>query len=259
MISDSDRLLKEKYLGMKTPDFFVDCERLKSGEPLAYVIGWIPFLDTKIYLDQHPLIPRPETEFWVQHAINSIRGGHMSLFPAKRLHSDIQPHRILDLCAGSGAIGVAFGNAFPKARVDFCEIDPRLHATITKNICENGIDYTHTRIFGGDLFSEIPRGTTYDMILANPPYIDPLLGRVEESVTTFEPHRALYGGVGGMELIARIIADAPAYLKPEGALVIEHEPEQSKAIHARSREALFTHATTYKDQYGIERYSILTR
>ncbi len=242
-------LLKEKYHGEKSEGFFTDCERLKAGEPLAYIIGFTPFLNTQIWLDSKPLIPRPETENWVGGAIASMR---------KLMDTEYSSLRVLDLCAGSGAIGVAVLQDIPMARVDFCEIDPSHHANIIKNICENGIDYTTTRIFGGDLFSEIPHGTTYDVILSNPPYIDPAHDRAEKSVKTHEPHRALYGGTEGLEIIERIVRLAPAYLKPKGILYIEHEPEQSRAIitYASTR---YARAATMLDQYKVERFTILKK
>ena len=66
-------LLKEKYHGEKTSKFEADVARLTKGEPLAYVIGWIPFYDCKIDVSLHPMIPRPETEFWVEKAITVIK------------------------------------------------------------------------------------------------------------------------------------------------------------------------------------------
>ena len=88
-----DWLLKEKYKGVKSRAFLADCQELKAGVPLAYVIGSIPFLDTKIYLDSKPLIPRPETEYWTEQAIKSIK--------------TVASANVLDLCSGSVCIGVA--------------------------------------------------------------------------------------------------------------------------------------------------------
>ena len=242
VIQEEAWLLRDKYAGVRSPAYDFDLERLRRGEPLAYIIGWTPFLDTKIYLDSYPLIPRPETEYWTALAIAEIKKHSNPL--------------ILDLCAGSGAIGVAVLEAVPMAQVDFCEIDLRLHATIVKNICDNGIDYARTRIFHGDLFEKIPTGTQYDFILSNPPYIDPALDRAETSVKKYEPHLALYGGVAGMEIIKRIITEAPQYLAPNGALWIEHEPEQVPALTALA-QSHFANVTTLNDQFGVPRFSIL--
>jgi HemK-like putative methylase len=142
-------------------------------------------------------------------------------------------------------------------RVDFAEIDTRHHGTIVDNVCDNGLDYTLARVFGGDLFSEIPRGTRYDAILSNPPYIDPALDRAEPSVKKYEPANALYGGKDGMELITRIINDAHAYLSQNGTLWVEHEPEQAVRIAELGASAGFT-VNTQNDQFGISRFSILS-
>ena len=234
-------LLREKYNGEKTKGFFADCERLQNGEPVAYVIGHQPFLDVQIDLDSKPLIPRPETEWWTKLAIEHITKNGTP--------------RVLDLCAGSGAIGVATLKAVPTAQIDFAEMDVTHHGTIVNNICDNGTDYTRTRVFGGDLFSEIPTGTTYDFILSNPPYIDPALNRAEASVKIFEPHLALYGGVHGMEIIEQILKDALAYLAEAGELWIEHEPEQAERINSLARELGYRTCETMRDQFGVLRVS----
>ncbi|MDE2021773.1 MAG: hypothetical protein KGI71_02515, partial [Patescibacteria group bacterium] len=74
MKKDEEWLLKEKYDGKETPEFEVDRRRLASSEPVAYVIGWQPFLGLKIHLDSRPLIPRPETEWWVEQFMSTISG-----------------------------------------------------------------------------------------------------------------------------------------------------------------------------------------
>ncbi|OGG86063.1 hypothetical protein A2392_01195 [Candidatus Kaiserbacteria bacterium RIFOXYB1_FULL_46_14] len=250
MDQSEEWLLKEKYNGEKCEAFFADLKRLTAGEPLGYVIGHAPFLNCKIFLDSHPLIPRPETEYWVEKAIKEIE---------KAGKASPRPLRILDLCAGSGAIGVAVAKAVPSAEVTFVEIDPSHLPTIEKNITQNLS--INRKVLGerfvvieSDLFSKVEG--EFDFILTNPPYIDPAIDRTEENVKNFEPHLALYGGVNGVELIARLIAEAPQYLSDNGQLWIEHEPEQTEMISKLAFDNLGS-IQTLPDQYGIERYSIL--
>jgi release factor glutamine methyltransferase len=243
-MTDEARLLKEKYGGVHSAEFLKDCGRLQNGEPLAYVIGTIPFLDTIIHLDSRPLIPRAETEFWTERAIAAInRSGRNE--PA-----------VLDLCAGSGAIGIAVAKAIPAAQVTFAELEKKHLPTIEKNLDANGISCTCYKVFASDLFENVPG--TFDFILSNPPYIDPAIDRAEESVKRYEPYTALYGGAHGMELIERIVIESPMHVRNGGQLWIEHEPEQVTRIHELAREHSFV-VSTCKDQYGVDRYSILTK
>lgn len=271
MNQEEQWLLKEKYSGEKSEAFFTDAALLKSGTPLAYLIGWVPFLNCRIYLSnnselvppipssrrhqeflsgdrtrikakQFALIPRPETEYWVEKAIAAIKNTKTE-----------KPH-ILDLCAGSGAIGIAVLKHIPNAHVTFGEIDPTHLPTIGKNLKANDIACTRYHVFQSDLFKKI--NGTFDVILTNPPYIDPALDRTETSVKMHEPHVALYGGIEGVECIKNIIKSAPTHLHQNGQLWIEHEPEQTTTIHAFAAENGFS-ATTHKDQYDIERFSIL--
>lgn len=229
-------LLKEKYNGLPTVEFYDDLKRLEAGEPLAYIIGWMPFCGAKIYLDSKPLIPRPETEFWTARAIEQIK--------------DRENPKVLDLCAGSGCIGVSVLRAIPGSTVDFVEIEERHRATILKNVAENGINSNRTKVINGSLFDNI--ADTYDMILTNPPYIDPdLKGRIQQSVLNYEPERALFGGPGGMELITEILEKAPQFLNDNGILFIEHEPEQAGYI-----QHLLPDIHSYPDQFGVIRFSI---
>jgi HemK-like putative methylase len=242
-------LLEEKYAGVKGEAFYADCKNLVLGEPLAYLIGFTSFLHCKIWLDGRPLIPRPETEFWVEEAIKVIKQGSTLSLGIQ----DIAP-RILDICSGSGCIGTAVANAIPHALVDFGEIDVNLLPTILKNLAENNIDKTRSTVVQTNLFSTLP--SRYDYILSNPPYIDESLDRTEMLVKKHEPYVALFGGEGGMEIITKLIADAPAHLAPAGQLWIEHEPEQSEAIKEIGEAYNFA-TSVHIDQFGVERYSIL--
>lgn len=246
---DERWLLEEKYGGEKSRAFFADLERLRAGEPLAYVIGRVPFLGCQIYLDSRPLIPRPETEFWVEKAIEKIKA--------------VAAPRALDLCAGSGAIGVAVAKHCSDASVTFAEIDPTHLPTIEKNLAQNlsvdgkvlgEVETERFQIIQSDLFEKVEG--QYDFILSNPPYIDPALDRAESSVKAYEPHLALYGGQGGLDILKRLIETAPKYLAPEGQIWLEHEPEQVEAIRERA-EACGFRSSAHSDQYGVQRYSVL--
>lgn len=244
-------LLAEKYHGQKTPAFYADCKRLALGEPLGYIIGWVPFLDTRIYLDSKPLIPRPETEYWTKEVLKTLTEQQtlaLGLTPS-------EPIRVLDLCAGSGCIGVAIAAAVPHTHVTFAELDAAHLDTIARNCQENGIPADLYTIVQSNCFSALP-DTTFDLIVSNPPYVDQSLGRVATSVSEHEPALALYGGANGLELITTIITAAPAHLQPGDALWLEHEPEQVAAIHDLAQHAGFQ-CTTYPDQYAVHRYSIL--
>ena len=274
-------LLAEKYHGEKNEAFFADCKRLALCEPLAYLIGHTPFLGCTIHLDAHPLIPRVETEFWVEQAIAAIQESQ-SIQPSLQIagHSAEKPlggggfgwgtqgvsesrdqesrgvTTVLDLCAGSGCIGVAVAKHVPAAEVDFAELNARLLPTIKHNCVANGIDADRYTIFHSNLLEGIPADKQYHFILSNPPYIDPALDRATDSVKSHEPHLALYGGVGGLEIIEQLIATAATHLVTHGQLWIEHEPEQSAAINDIARAHNFA-STNHLDQYNIARYSIL--
>lgn len=240
---EANWLLKEKYSDQESPEFLTDLKRLQDGEPLAYLIGHIPFLNTEVCLDTRPLIPRPETEFWVEKAIAEIKSAAEAVE---------RPIKVLDLCAGSGCIGVAVLKAVPNTEVDFVELETKHHLTITKNLQHNNIKTDRTNILGGDLFTEV--NGTYDFILTNPPYIDPALDRTSISVKEFEPAVALYGGEAGIAIIKKILESVSDYLEPTGVLYLEHEPEQSQII----RTICLQHgmgATVFMDQFNVERYT----
>lgn len=241
MDKEANWLLKEKYQGQTTEEYYADLKRLKNGEPLAYLIGHIPFLDCTIYLDSKPLIPRTETEYWVGKVITELKTKPDTV-------------TILDLCAGSGCIGVAIAKHLPNSQVTLAEIDKNHLPTIGKNLQANNISCDRYQVFQSDLFNKI--AGKFDVILTNPPYIDGKLNRTAPSVKKFEPSQALYGGKAGIELITQIIKTAPTHLNAHGLLFIEHEPEQSQAITKLAKANNFD-ITVLTDQYKIKRYSRL--
>ena len=221
-------------------------QEMQTDPTEDYERGWVPFLDCKIYLDSHPLIPRVETEYWVEQAIEEIRkskGGN------REIHC-------LDLFAGSGAIGVAILKHLPGARVDFGEIDAAHFPTISKSIRENDIDGTHTHIIETDVWSAIP--DAYDFVFANPPYLsESRRDRIQDSVLVHEPEVALFAAEEGLALIRKTIEGVRTHLLPGGALYLEHDPEQSEPISKLALENnLMT--KTRDDQFGVARWSAVS-
>lgn len=236
-------LLDEKYNGVPNDAYTADCARLAEGEPLAYVIGHTPFLACTIHLDSRPLIPRVETEFWVAAAIDQLR---------QSTHTT--PH-VLDLCAGSGCIGVAIAHALPNTRITFAEIAAQHVPTIKKNIQSNCLTPEIHTIVQSDLFTHC--SGVYDTIVTNPPYINPAANTVAPDVVRHEPAQALFGGTDGTEYITRIITTARPFLTQTGTLWIEHEPAHCSMIAEHAQAHGFT-TTTHTDQYGVYRYSVLS-
>ncbi len=239
MTKDESWLLEEKYGGVRTPECEADCARLQGGEPVAYVIGTQPFLGLTIYLDSKPLIPRPETEWWVERALGEGIVGES---------------RVLDLCAGSGAIGCAALKYLPHAHVYFGEIDPAHESTIYKNIRENHLDASRADVRVGDLVAPFV-GMTFDLILANPPYI-PESRELDLSVADHEPSLALRSGPHGLDLMRRLARELRTFLAPNGVAYIECDSEHAEEARTLFAAAGFS-ATLHTDPYDRPRVIVV--
>lgn len=237
---EKKQLLRDKYADIPSSAYETDLARLASGEPLAYVIGWMPFLGLRIRLDSKPLIPRPETEWWAEELLKRI----------EERHGD-NPFHLLDLCAGSGAIGLAVLARFPTARVSFGELDPAHVALIRENIRENGLDESRADVRSGDLFVPFA-GERFDVIATNPPYI-PSTRTLDASVLDHEPAIALFSEEDGLGLIRRIATESAQHLLPKGELWMECD-ESNAAIAAELVSAGGASSADMRtDQYGRPR------
>jgi release factor glutamine methyltransferase len=235
-LKEKEWLLREKYGGQKTPEFFEDVKRLESGEPIDYLIGFFDFLGCRIDLSSRPLIPRAETEWWVEKAIQDF--GH-------RMSKD----SILDIFSGSGCIGVALLKHLPNIQVDFGEKDPAFVAQIEKNLAQNDIDPKRAQIFTSDVFQKIPP-KKYDFIFANPPYISrKKIEDVQKSVLAYEPRGALFAEDDGLFYIKQLLAEAPNFLAPNGKLFIEFDSWQKPAIESHCQGRTLT-VGFREDQFG---------
>lgn len=238
--SDAALIRRDKYHNDPTVDITADLARVAAGEPLAYVIGWIPFLGVRIALDSHPLIPRPETEWWTEQLIAHLKD-----------RFGTNPFTLLDLGAGSGAIGIAVLAHLPHAQVWFVEQDPAHSQQIRDNLTHNNLAPTRTTVCTGDLFA--PLGSTrFDIIASNPPYI-PDNRPLDASVADFEPAAALFSGTDGLTLIRRIAATTPDHLMPGGELWLECDTTHTAQVQALLTAAGAADAAIHTDLYGRPR------
>ncbi len=179
--------------------------RVRSRKPAAYLIGEIQFAGLPFHVDERVLIPRSPIGELI------AKGFEPWLSQA--------PRRILDLCAGSGCIGIASAIAFPEARVDLVENDAAALEVCRQNIerhrCGDRVHMVRSDLFAG------VKGAQYDLILANPPYVP--AGEVKLLPAEFrhEPRVALEAGRDGMDVVARILGEATRYLTDRGVLICE--------------------------------------
>ncbi len=250
-------LLKEKYPeinlsdlngashGKLTQQFNKDIERLKAGEPLDYVIGFTEFLGCKIDLSKNPLIPRPETEYWVGAAVESLK-----------LKVKSKGIKILDIFSGSGCIGISIMRHIKKSKVTFAEKDKKFLKQIKINCLLNKIAQKRYNIIQSDIFSNVKE--KYDFIFANPPYIPKSrINKIQKSVLKYEPKMALFGGSDGLFYIKKFLKGAIKYLNINGKIYMEFDSIQKRQIEKLIRKYGYGKCEFFKDQYNKYRWVII--
>ena len=237
-------LLQEKYNGKLTPAAKKDIKRLKSGEPLDHLIGFVEFLGCKILVDKNVLIPRFETEFWVQEAIDEL-----SSYKVNKVC------KVLDMFAGSGAIGIAVLKHARNTHTVcvFAESEKEAVAQIKKNCDINKIPKSRYHIIQSDIFSNIQG--RFDVIFANPPYIPTARKhKVQTSVLKYEPKEALFGGPDGLSFVTRFLTEAKDFLSPGGKIYMEFDTMQRHKINILLKKLRYKTWQFHKDQYGRFRW-----
>lgn len=191
-------------------------KRRKDHEPVAYITGKACFFSMELFVSPDVLIPRPDTETLVEQAITALRVG------GSELH-------VLDLCTGSGCAALAIAKSCPQVHLTATDISTAALAIAQKNADLFGLA-DRISFLQGDLFAAMDSSTRpFQVITANPPYIPSAqIESLAPEIAKHEPRLALDGGVDGLQLIGRIVADAPNYLASEGLLLIETAYDQTE-------------------------------
>jgi len=180
-------------------------KRIRTRKPAAYLTGAAWFAGLPFVVDERVLIPRSP--------IAELIGNRFQPWVTA------EPKRILDLCAGSGCIGVACAVSFPGATVDLADLDAGALAVMKQNVALHELG-GRVRAVKSDLFKAL-EGRRYDLIVCNPPYIPTGRWRKLPREYHHEPRRALEGGGDGLRLVDRILRAAPDHLARNGVLVLE--------------------------------------
>jgi release factor glutamine methyltransferase len=220
-------------------------ERTRENKPLQYILGTVDFCGLKINVRPPILIPRPETEYWVDwlsQLLKNRAGASLS---------------ILDLCSGSGCIALALAHTLPNSTVLGLDINEQA----IKLACENtqNLRITNATFKHSDLFSALNNSTQFDLIVSNPPYIEKSeWNSLENEVKLWEDPKALIAPDEGLYFYKQIISAARNYLKAgERAfpcLVFEIGALQGQAVSALLAHAHFSNITIHKDLAGRDRF-----
>lgn len=208
-------------------------ERRLSGEPLPYILGEWEFFGLPFYVNRSVLIPRPDTECMVETALQKLTP---------------ERNRVLDLCCGSGCIGIALA-VRGGAKVTAADISADALEVTERNARRNGVSVDTIR---SDFLDGIEG--SFDLIVCNPPYLsqEDMDGR--DLSLRFEPELALYGGADGLDFYRRLAAEYRRVLKPDGTLLIEIGMTQEQDV-----SALFPGSKCIHDYGGRPRVIVVER
>lgn len=215
--------------------------RRAALEPVAYLIGHKEFYGLDFVVDARVLVPRPETELLVEKALERLKV------------RTLERPNIVDVGTGSGAIAVALALHLPEAQIMAIDISPAALELARQNVERHGLT-ERVRLLEGDLLD--PLDQPVDLIVSNPPYT--ILSEIDEGVRRHEPRQALDGGADGLDLYRRLLAAAPAKLRPGGAVLLEIGATQAAAVAELARRS-FPEASVavHQDLAGRDRVIVI--
>ena len=215
--------------------------RIVAGEPLAYILGEWSFYGLDFKVTPDVLIPRDDTMAVTDLAVEAARN-----YPA--------PQRVLDLCTGSGCIGLALAHYVDSARVTLGDISEPALRVAKQNLANLRLK-SRVTAFSVDVLQPAPKFLgQFDLIVSNPPYVTTKeMAALDVSVWAYEPHLALEGGEDGLDFYRAIVKNFDAALRPGGMFCFEFGLGQETALEAILQAAGLEEITFRKDLRGVVR------
>ena len=216
-------------------------EEIIKGKPVQYITNNQEFMRLNFYVDENVLIPQPDTEILVEEVIKSI---------------DIKENiEILDMCTGSGCIGISLAKNIENTKVTLVDISKEAIEIAKKNAIQNGVENKVTFI-QSDMFENV-KGK-FDIIVSNPPYIKTDIIQALDKQVQNEPYIALDGGEDGLDFYKILINEAHKYLKKDGKIFLEIGYDQKQEIESLAKQSKhYKKIETIKDLSQNDRVIIL--
>lgn len=215
--------------------------RRVKGEPMAYILGLREFWSLPLKVSSATLIPRPDTERLVELALD---------FAHKRLENQ-ENLQILDLGTGTGAIALALASELGE-KAQIIGVDFQAEAVKLAEENRENLGFKNVQFLQSDWFSAL-ENQRFDLIVSNPPYIDAEDENLTVGDVRFEPLTALVADNNGLSDLQKIIQNAPLYLKPQGALMLEHGWQQGEPVRHLFDLSLWEAIETAQDYGGNDR------
>lgn len=226
-------------------------DRRAQREPLQHITGLAPFRHLELAVGPGVFVPRPETEWVTQFAIDElVRAGGDTSSRAATLATE--PLRAVDLCTGSGAIALSIATELPHTRVWAVEKSEQAYRWATRN--RESLGASNLTLQHGEVVDALPElDGTVTVVVSNPPYIPTGMIPRDPEVQHFDPHLALYGGEDGLDVVRQVSVTALRLLKPGGMLVIEHGEAQGNEICDLLVRDGWQQPATHQDLTGRDR------
>ena len=232
----------EVLLSLQENEFFEKVNKLCSGVPIQYLTNSQEFMGFNFYVDKNVLIPQPDTEILVENVISII----------KNLQKSCQKElTVLDLCTGSGIVGVCLKKYLQNVNVLSSDISSNALEIAKKNANLQNVKIDFIK---SDLFENIDE--KFDVIVSNPPYIKTdKINELSKEVKN-EPRLALDGGQDGLDFYRRIIKESTNFFRKTGYLALEIGYDQKEAVENLFKNFKYKEIKIYKDLSDIERVII---